>query len=477
METVKDAKAKRVKSINKKTNGDKEWCVYTDTDSITGDTIIRTQEFGKIFVRDLFNKIEQMDDTQIIERNGRTFCFPMNVRSLYITYPRYGTNWGHIDYIEQHRVRKKIYEIKMENGKSVKVTSDHSIMVLDEYDRLIEKKPTELSADDDFVLIDDDENVEIGTLMEIEEYPEEERNVYDIGMVDNPHVFFANDILVHNSVFYPAKPIVEATKEGIHTEDEEEMTDEILKVASQVQGYLNKCYDYFSRHLLGIQDPEHWFEIKQEMIARSGLWIKKKRYAQWIINDEGSPVDKLDVKGLDIVRSDFPPAFKDLLSDVIISILKGADRKSVNKKVLDFRENIREYDLNDIARPTGVKNLSKYKGNGMGQRKSGTPAHVLAALNYNDLLIHLGLENKVAPIKDGAKIKWVYVKKNRFGFEKMGFKGNDDPEEVLEFLDDFTDYPKLYEKGLKNKLESVYDAVGWKFPSINQRQAQKFFSM
>ena len=28
----------------------------------------------------------------------------------------------------------------------------------------------------------------------------------------------------------------------------------------------------------------------------------KKRYAQWIISDNGVPVDKLDVKGLDVKK-------------------------------------------------------------------------------------------------------------------------------------------------------------------------------
>ena len=33
------------------------------------------------------------------------------------------------------------------------------------------------------------------------------------------------------------------------------------------------------------------------MFPNQAIWIAKKRYAQWIISDNGVPVDKLDVKG------------------------------------------------------------------------------------------------------------------------------------------------------------------------------------
>ena len=57
--------------------------------------------------------------------------------------------------------------------------------------------------------------------------------------------------------------------------------------------------------------------LKQELISKAGIWIAKKRYAQWVINQEGNPVDKLDVKGIDVVRSSYPAAFRKFLSEVL----------------------------------------------------------------------------------------------------------------------------------------------------------------
>ena len=51
---------------------------------------------------------------------------------------------------------------------------------------------------------------------------------------------------------------------------------------------------------------EHQFQIKQELIVKSGLFIVKKRYGMKIINDNGVKVNKTMVKGLDTIRSNFP---------------------------------------------------------------------------------------------------------------------------------------------------------------------------
>ena len=50
----------------------------------------------------------------------------------------------------------------------------------------------------------------------------------------------------------------------------------ILEIASEVQDYINIGYDYFAQRFCNVND-EHQFQIKQELIAKSGLFIVKKR--------------------------------------------------------------------------------------------------------------------------------------------------------------------------------------------------------
>ena len=52
----------------------------------------------------------------------------------------------------------------------------------------------------------------------------------------------------------------------------------------------------------------HTFDAKQEVISKSSFWLAKKRYAQWIIHEEGALLKqpRLEVKGIDVVRTSFP---------------------------------------------------------------------------------------------------------------------------------------------------------------------------
>jgi len=45
----------------------------------------------------------------------------------------------------------------------------------------------------------------------------------------------------------------------------------------------------------------------------------------------------------------------------------------------------------------------------------------------------------------------------------------------VDFIEQHADYDKMYEKALKSKLEDIYDAVGWEFPSAGKKRAEEFF--
>lgn len=291
----------------------------------------------------------------------------------------------------------------------------------------------------------------------------------------------SNDELLQNciytdtdSVFYSSIPLLD---ENIEEMDEEEIIDATIEKATELQNYLNKSYDYYARKMLNIPEGQHRFDIKQELVASRGLWMSaKKRYAQWIVNDEGDPTSELDVKGMDIVRSDFPPAFDSVMEKVVITILKENDQNKVDQIILDFEDKLHDFEIEKVANPTGVGSASDYQKETLGQYKKGAPVYFKAALAYNDLLKHHGLTDSHEPISDDSKIKWVYLHDNPLGLDQLGFKGNgNDPKEIMEFIGKYADYDKMYEKALKSKLEDIYEAIGWKFPSSTKQRAGKFF--
>ena len=219
------------------------------------------------------------------------------------------------------------------------------------------------------------------------------------------------------------------------------------------------------------------------MIAKSAFWVTKKRYGQWIINDGGLEVEKLDVKGLDIVRSSFPPAFRDFMTKVLKAILAKVPKEKIDEFILNFKNNLQNEELDKIALPTGVKGITKYidKSKGGFQSKTmftpmkkGAPVHTKASVIYNDLLKHYKVNNH-EPISNGNKVRWVYLKTNPFNIDGLAYKGYDDPKEIIDFINQYVDRDKLFEKSLKKKIQMFYDAMSWDMPVEKKNTIEKFF--
>jgi DNA polymerase elongation subunit (family B) len=99
-----------------------------------------------------------------------------------------------------------------------------------------------------------------------------------------------------DSIFLSVVDFVKTRNPNIDIESDEQMIPAILSVAKEVQDHINMVYDSMSKKMFNVSN--HRFDIKQETIAKGGFWVSKKRYAQWIINDNTVNCDKLDVKGL-----------------------------------------------------------------------------------------------------------------------------------------------------------------------------------
>lgn len=263
-----------------------------------------------------------------------------------------------------------------------------------------------------------------------------------------------------------------------------ELKDEIGKFVDKIQKHINTSYDTFAKNQLNIID-KHRFEIKQELICKSGVWVAKKRYALLVVNREGIEERKLEVKGLDTVRSSFPIAFKGFLENFLENILDGIDRKKIEKDLLTFEDKLNNIPLLEIARNTSINDIRKYtsdstdnvyyKSNIFSKIEKGTPAHVKSAIIYNDLLKYKGLTSKYKLIDNGEKIKWVYLKTNSFGMEALAFRGYDDPHYIIELIETYVDKEKMFERELKGKVEDILKSIGWAYPTHATITAQKFF--
>ena len=110
-------------------------------DSVTGDTLIRTTD-GTITIEQLY---EQCVHHAII--GGKEYGTEYGEKVLGFNAYEDTTVASSISYVMRHKTKKKLYKITLENGKSVTVTEDHSVMV-DRDGFLIEVKPTNIKKDD-----------------------------------------------------------------------------------------------------------------------------------------------------------------------------------------------------------------------------------------------------------------------------------------------------------------------------------------
>jgi DNA polymerase elongation subunit (family B) len=284
-----------------------------------------------------------------------------------------------------------------------------------------------------------------------------------------------------DSVFFSAVPLLDHRYPEWRAEDDKEIALKVDAIAGETQDYLNSFYDVLAERVFNVAKEKHRFQIKKEFVSRSGIWIAKKRYAQWIIAENGIPTDRLDVKGLDVVRSSYPAEFRKFMSEILISILRGDGEMTLTDRIYDFKKSLSTMNVVSIAKNSAVKEISKYipkkKDNrAMFQFNSGTPAHVKAAIAHNQLLVHFKCAAKHAPMRDGDKIKWVYLKQNPFGLDAVGFKGHDDPDEIMDLVRMYIDYDKIFERELLKKLEDFYGALGWGAVLSSQKTAEQFFS-
>ena len=282
-----------------------------------------------------------------------------------------------------------------------------------------------------------------------------------------------------DSVFFSAVPLMDKRFPNWKDEEQVVIAGYVDDIAGEMQDYLNDFYDIMSEKIFNVDKDKHRLEIKKEYVAKAGLWIAKKRYAQWIISDNGVPCDKLDVKGLDVKRSSFPKAFQECMGKVLIDILKGVGEEELTEYVLDFKKNMENRPNSEIAKNTAVKNLKKYMPKGKRvpfTTMKGTPAHVKAAIAYNDLIKHFDVPFKYGPMVNGDKVKWVYLKNNPLGLDGLAFTGYNDPPEIEKFIETYIDRNKIFERELRFKLQDFYDAIGWGEMISEQKTAEKFFT-
>lgn len=199
--------------------------------------------------------------------------------------------------------------------------------------------------------------------------------------------------------------------------------------------------------------------FKREALADTGIWTRKKRYALHVWDSEGVRYDepKVKVTGLETNRSTTPAVVREDLKKALKICLAGTE-DDLHKYVDAVQSKFAKLSIKDIAFPKGVNGVEKYSSS-VSVYMKGTPIHVRGALVYNHHIRKLGLESKYEIIRDGDKIKYVYLMEpNPIQGNCIAFVGTLPPELRL---DEYVDYDLMFDKTFIDPMNNILKAIGW----------------
>ena len=204
--------------------------------------------------------------------------------------------------------------------------------------------------------------------------------------------------------------------------------------------------------------------MKREVLADKGIWIAKKNYVLNVHNSEGVQyaTPKLKVLGLAMVRSSTPSVIREELKKSVRVILEG-DEKVMQKYISGYKDDFEKFPVESIAFPRGVSGLKQYAGSPIYQK--GTPIHVRAALLYNHYVKKLGIDKKYPLIREGDKIKFVYLRTPNPYHENVIAFISELPKEFN--LEQYIDYDTQFDKTFVEPLKTIIEPLNWQAEEVS----------
>jgi DNA polymerase elongation subunit (family B) len=226
--------------------------------------------------------------------------------------------------------------------------------------------------------------------------------------------------------------------------------------SEKLEPFIDKSYQDLADYMNAYEQK---MQMKREVIASKGLWTAKKRYILNVHDNEGVryKTPELKIMGIEAVRSSTPAACREKLREIFKVIMNGNNEQLITF-INQFREEFNTLPVEDICFPRGVNGLKKYECP-VELFKKGTPIHVKGVIHFNRLIKKHNLEMTHPLVKEGEKIKFVYLKEpNPIGNNTIAIQ-NVLPKEFD--LDRFIDKTKQFDKSFLEPVKSVTDAIGW----------------
>jgi DNA polymerase elongation subunit (family B) len=202
----------------------------------------------------------------------------------------------------------------------------------------------------------------------------------------------------------------------------------------------------------------------REIVAQSGLYITKKRYAALVVDNEGFRTDadgigKVKAMGLDLRRSDTPVFMQDFLKELLTMVLTDVPQKEVLDRITEFRKEFSQRPGWEKGSPKRANKVGHYRRLEEKQGKANMPGHVRASINWNTLKRMNG-DKYSQEIVDGMKVIVCKLKQNPLGYTSVAY-----PTDELRIPEWFKELPfddtAMAETIIDNKLDNLIGVLNY----------------
>jgi DNA polymerase elongation subunit (family B) len=207
----------------------------------------------------------------------------------------------------------------------------------------------------------------------------------------------------------------------------------------------------------------------REIVASTGLFITKKRYAVLFYDKDGKRYDvggkpgKVKAMGLDLKRSDTPKVIQEFLSDILNDTLNGVTKEPIVEKIRDFKYLFKERPGWEKGSPKRVNNLTMYGNKEAKEGKANMPGHVRAALNWNNLR-RMNSDNYSMAVTDGMKVIVCKLRPNPLGWTSIAY-----PTDEQHLPRWFTELPfndaEMEATVIDGKVDNLLGVLDWDLAS------------
>jgi DNA polymerase elongation subunit (family B) len=202
----------------------------------------------------------------------------------------------------------------------------------------------------------------------------------------------------------------------------------------------------------------------REIVAKSGLYITKKRYAALVVDNEGFRTDadgvgKVKAMGLDLRRSDTPVFMQDFLKELLTMVLTDVPQKNVLDRITEFRKEFSARPGWEKGSPKRANKVGHYRRLEEKQGKANMPGHVRASINWNTLKRMNG-DKYSQEVVDGMKVIVCKLKQNPLGYTSVAY-----PTDELRIPEWFKELPfddaAMAETIIDNKLDNLIGVLNY----------------